>query len=247
MKRPSTRALPLVLSLALTCGIAIAQTTGSGTAPSTTPATGSSVTGGQSAPAVQPATGTRKSDTRKTGKLARGDRKFIQDAAEGGMFEVQAGQLAANKAGDDGVKQFASKLVEDHSAANNELVQLANSKGLELPAAPGRSQRRDLEKLGKQSGAKFDRMFVQDAVKDHQQDVRKFEKESGKVKDADLKAWIDKTLPHLREHLAMAQKLQAGEKNNAAAMGARGNGKADLRTTPGGAATGTNTGNKTGS
>jgi putative membrane protein len=222
MKPPSMHALPLVLSLALTCGLAVAQTTGSGTTAGTPPSTGSSVTGGQSAPAVQPGTGTRKSDTRKTEKLARGDRKFIQEAAEGGMFEVQAGQLAANKAADDGVKTFANKLVEDHSAANNELVQLANSKGLELPAAPGRGKRRDLEKLGKESGAKFDRMFVKDAVKDHQKDIKQFEKESGKVKDADLKAWIDKTLPHLREHLAMAQKLQASEKDNAASMGARG-------------------------
>lgn len=245
MKQPSSmRTLPLVLSLAFAGGVALAQTTGSAGTP---PSTGSSVTGGQAAPAVQPGAGTRKSDTRKTGKLARGDRQFIQEAAEGGMFEVQAGQLAANKAGDDAVKTFANKLVEDHSAANNELVQLANSKGLELPAAPGRSKRHDLEKLGKQSGAKFDQMFVKDAVKDHEKDVKKFEKESGKVKDADLKAWIDKTLPHLREHLAMAQKLQASGKNNAAAMGARGGSKADLGTTPSGAATGTNTGNKTGS
>jgi putative membrane protein len=245
MNKPVLRALPLALSLALACGFAsAADTAGSGTA-----STGSSVTGGQSAPAAQPATGTRNSNTKKNSQLARGDRKFMQDAAEDGMFEVQVGQLAANKASDDKVKQFASKLVEDHQSANNELVQLANTKGGELSAAPPRGKRRDLEKLGKDSGSKFDDKFVKAQVKDHEKDIKKFEKASGKVKDPQLKAWIDKTLPHLREHLAMAQQLpEAGKhKSDAASMGNSGASKSDMGTTPGGAATGTNTGKKTGS
>jgi putative membrane protein len=217
MKQAVLRALPLALSLALAGGFAAAaDTAGSGAS-----STGSSVTGGQSAPAAQPATGTRNSNTSKNSKIARGDRKFMQDAAEGGMFEVQSGQLAANKASDDKVKQFASKLVEDHQSANNELMQLANTKGLELPAAPSRSERREIEKLGKESGSKFDQDFAKVEVKDHEKDIKKFEKASGKVKDPELKAWIDKTLPHLREHLALAQQLPGagGHKSNAAAMG----------------------------
>jgi putative membrane protein len=206
MKQPAMRALPVALSLALACGFAAAaDTAGSGTASS-----GSSMTG------------TRTSHANANAKkVARGDRKFMQDAAEGGLFEVQSGQLAANKASDDKVKQFANKLVEDHQSANNELVQMANTKGLELPAAPSRSQRREIEKLGKESGSKFDQDFAKAEIKDHEQDIKKFEKASGKVKDPDLKAWIDKTLPHLREHLAMAKDLpEAGKhKSDAAAMG----------------------------
>jgi putative membrane protein len=216
MKKAVIRALPLALSLALAGGFAAAaDTPGSGTA-----STGSSVTGGQAAPAAQPATGTRNSKTSSASKLARGDRKFMQDAAEDGMFEVQAGQLAANKASDDKVKQFANKLVEDHQSANNELMQLATTKGVELPAAAPRGKRRDLEKLGKDSGSKFDDKFVKEQVKDHEKDIKKFEKASGKVKDPQLKAWIDKTLPTLRQHLAMAEKLKQG--GDAAAMGNRG-------------------------
>lgn len=208
MKTPAMRALPLALSLALACGLAAAaDTAGSGTA-----APGSSTTG------TQPAAATHG---KNANKIARGDRKFMQDAAEGGLFEVQSGQLAANKASDDKVKQFANKLVEDHQSANNELMQLATTKGLELPAAPSRSERRNIEKLGKESGSKFDQDFAKIEIKDHEKDIKKFEKASGKVKDPDLKAWIDKTLPHLREHLAMAKDLpEAGkQKNDAAAMG----------------------------
>jgi putative membrane protein len=182
------------------------------------------VTSGGAAPAAQPSAGTRKSESKKDDQLARGDRKFIQEAAEGGMFEVQAGQLAASKATDPNVKSFGEMLAKDHGAANNELVQLANSKKVELPAGPPRSKRNDLEKLGTLSGNAFDQRFVREVgIKDHEKDIKMFEKASGNVKDAELKGWIDKTLPTLRQHLAQAQRLpQMG--GDAAAMGNRGAG-----------------------
>jgi putative membrane protein len=185
-----------------------------------TPGTGTSATGGQAAPVAQPGAGTRNKETRKDDKVARGDRKFIEQAAEGGMFEVQAAQLAAAKATDAQVKSFASMLVDHHTAANNELVQIANAKGVELPAAPPRGMRKDVEKLGKKNGAEFDKDFVREVgIKAHEKDIKLFEKASKDVKDAQLKAFVDKTLPTLREHLAQAQKLPQSGKNSAA-MGA---------------------------
>ena len=176
-----------------------------------------------------------------------GARKFMEKAAEGGMMEVQAGQLASTKATDPEVKKFAEMLVKDHTAANDELIKMANGKHVELPPGPSHGERKDIEKMGKQGGAAFDKEFMSMGVKDHRKDVKDFEKASGKVKDLELKAWIDKTLPRLREHLAMAEKLQQST-GNYAAMGNRGATKSDLGTaTPKGAVTGTNTGNKTGS
>jgi len=113
-------------------------------------------------------------------------------------------------------------LFDHHTAANNELVQLANSKNIELPAAPRRALRRDVEKLGMRAGKEFDENFVRNVgIKAHQKDIKKFEKASKDVKDAQLKAWVDKTLPALREHLAQAQKLPQAGKGSAAAMGNR--------------------------
>lgn len=179
-------------------------------------------------------------------KLARADRKFMEKAAEGGMMEVQAGQLASTKASDPDAKNFAERLVKDHTAANDELIKLANAKHVELPPAPSHSERKEIEKLGKLSGAAFDKQFASLGVKDHRKDIKEFEKASGKVKDPELKAWIDKTLPTLREHLAMAEKLEQST-GNSAAMGNRGATKSDLgAATPKGAATGANSG-KTGS
>jgi putative membrane protein len=172
------------------------------------------MTGGQAAPAAQPGTGTRNTPDDKKTRLARADRKFIDRAAGDGMFEVQVGQLAASKASDPQVKSFASMLVDQHTAANNELVKLANAKGVELPAAPKHSLRREMDKLGMHSGADFDARFVREVgIKDHEKDIKMFEKAGKEVKDPELKAFIARTLPTLREHLAAAQKLpQAGKK-----------------------------------
>ena len=201
-----------LLALSLGLGGALAQTSG----------TGSSVTGGGAAPAAQPGAGTRNAETRKDDKVARGDRKFMEKAAGSGMFEVQVSQLAASKAADAAVKTYAQMLVEHHSAANNELIQLANTKGVELPAAPPRGMRKDIEKLGKKSGTEFDQDYIRNVgIKAHEKDIKMFEKASKDVKDTQLKAFIDKTLPTLQQHLAQAQKLpQSGNKAAAAAMGA---------------------------
>ena len=197
--------LPALVALALGLGAAQAQT--------------SPGSAGQAAPMTQPGAGTRNLPTQAR-KVARGDRKFIEEAAGGGMFEVQIAQLAAAKATDASVKGLATMLADHHTAANKELTQLANAKGVELPAAPKRALRRDIEKLGKKNGAEFDREFVREVgIKAHEKDIRMFEKASKDVKDADLKAFVDKTLPVLRDHLAAAQKLPQSGKNGAA-MGA---------------------------
>ncbi len=202
MKKTFT-AVPALVALAFSFGAAQAQQ----------PGTGSSATGGQSAPMAQPGTGTRNLPAKSD--IARGDRKFIEEAASGGMFEVQAAQLAASKATDPQVKSYASMLVDHHTAANNELVKLANAKGVELPAAPKRALRNDIEKLGKKNGTEFDRDFVREVgIKAHEKDIKMFEDASKDVKDPELKGFVDKTLPVLREHLAQAKKLpQAGNKS----------------------------------
>ncbi|QJW84046.1 DUF4142 domain-containing protein [Ramlibacter terrae] len=222
-----TTTLISALALAFAVGAAQAQSTGGavggGTGgPGSTGST-SSTTGGQSAPAAQPGTGTRNTPTKQDDKVSRGDRKFIEEAAGSGMFEVQVSQLAASKATDAQVKSYASMLVDHHTAANNELVKIANAKGVELPAAPKRSLRKDIEKLGKKSGAEFDRDYVREVgIKAHQKDIKLFQKASQDLKDPELKAFAAKTLPVLQDHLAQAQKLPRAGKSSAAAGGSRG-------------------------
>lgn len=144
---------------------------------------------------------------------ARGDRRFMEQAAQDGLFEVEISRLAVSRAADPAVKGFAGMLVEHHSAANTELAQLAGARGVTLPTGLPRGLRKQIDKLGKLSGAEFDKAYVSGVgIRAHRKDIQLFEKAGRSAKDAQLKAWIDKTLPTLREHLAQAQKLpQSGK------------------------------------
>jgi putative membrane protein len=149
-------------------------------------------------------------------KMERTDRRFIEDTVANGLFEQQAAQMAITQASDGAVKDYAGMMADMHSVANRELMDLAASKGLELPLAPPRAKRRELEQLGKKTGAEFDQEFVRKiAIYEHEKDIKRFRDASKEVKDLQLKAWIDKTLPALEQHLAQAQKLPQAQPGSA--------------------------------
>lgn len=210
-KSPALRALPLAIALSLGCGWAAAQSPANGSSAGTTAGTAPSAT----APSAKGS----GDDDAKGGKLSHGDRSFIADAAKGGMMEVEAGQIAQSKATDPAVKDFANTLVQDHTKANDELKQIAQSKGVQLPSKLDWTQGHELKKLKGEKGEKFDHEFAQHEVKDHQKDIKKFEKAAKDLKDPDLKAWAEKTLPDLKKHLQMAQQLPEAGKSSASATG----------------------------
>jgi len=139
--------------------------------------------------------------------MAAQDRNFLMEAAMGGMMEVELGRLAAQQGMNDAVKQFGQRMVDDHSKANQELMSLAQSKGITLPTTIDEKHQKDMTKLQGLSGADFDREYTKMMLSDHRKDVSEFEKQSTKGMDADLKAFASKTLPTLQEHLQMAEAL----------------------------------------
>ena len=131
-------------------------------------------------------------------------------AAQGGMAEVEISRLALTRASSDAVKQYAQKMIDDHTAANAELMQIASSKGITLPTAPDAKMRAMMAKMQNLSGAAFDREYVMNAGhKDHQKMEKLFRDESTRGRDADLKAFATKTLPVVRQHLQMARDLHS--------------------------------------
>ena len=135
------------------------------------------------------------------------DHKFATEAAMGGMMEVELGKVAAEKGASDEVRQYGQRMVDDHSKANEQLMQLASSKGLTLPTAPDAKHQAETQKLSALSGEKFDKEYVKMMLKDHKKDVPAFEKEANGGMDAELKAFAASTLPTLREHLQMIQRI----------------------------------------
>lgn len=138
-------------------------------------------------------------------KTTTPDKKFVMDTAAGGVFEVEAGKIAVQRASSQDVKKFGQMMIDDHSKANEELLQLANQKGITPPKTMKKEHQDEINKISKLSGDKFDKAYIDMMVKDHKKDISEFKKEAKDGKDPDLKAWAAKTLPKLEEHLKMAQ------------------------------------------
>jgi putative membrane protein len=156
--------------------------------------------------------GTRDTTASTTGtmstsaKLGFMDKRFVTKAADGGQAEVQIAQLAADRASNPEVKSFAQKLVNDHTAVNQELTTLASNKGVTLDTDDNKD--RVYNRLAKKSGTEFDREFVEHMIDDHEKDVKMFEKASTDAKDADIRSFALKHVNHLKDHLAQAQSLR---------------------------------------
>jgi putative membrane protein len=139
--------------------------------------------------------------------LNAADSAFVMKAAAGGMMEVEAGNIAQQNAQSDRVKAFGSMMVKDHSAANQELMSLASSRGITLPTDLPASMKKHMDQMRNMKGKQFDNHYMSMMLSDHKKDVSEFEKNSNSANDAELKAWATKTLPVLRTHLDSAQAI----------------------------------------
>ncbi len=137
------------------------------------------------------------------------DSNFMTKAAQGGMAEVELGQLAVQKASNQSVKDFGQKMVDDHSKANEELKSIAAKQGVTLPTTLDTKDQATKDRLSKLSGAEFDRAYMTDMVKDHRMDVAEFRREADHGTDPDVKAFAAKTLPTLESHLKMAETTES--------------------------------------
>lgn len=137
------------------------------------------------------------------------DREFVTKAAQGGMEEVAMGRAVQPKATAPVVKAFAARMITDHGKADAELKSLLVSKSVTLPADLDPEHRKNVDEMASLSGPQLDKQYADDMVEDHEEDVKEFKEAQKKVKDPDLRAWIDKTLPTLEQHLNMAKDMQA--------------------------------------
>ena len=143
------------------------------------------------------------------------DAEFAVEVADGGLLEVQLGTLAASKATAPQVKQFAQMMVDDHKKASNELKALAQGKSITLPDVMSeKCQKKYYDLDQKEKGYDFDKEYIDLMVKDHKDDIDKFEKEADKGNDADMKSWAAGKLATLRHHLEEAERIQENLKDN---------------------------------
>ena len=137
------------------------------------------------------------------------DANFVKEAAQGGMLEVKLGEQALQNASSPDVKRFAQRMVDEHGKANKDLMSVVGTKGVMVPKDLDAKGKEMCEKLGKLKGADFDKEYMRQMVKDHEEDVAEFQKASKNLQDPDVKAWVMKTLPTVTEHLHRPRRFKA--------------------------------------
>ena len=143
--------------------------------------------------------------------FAQADQKFVTDAIEGNLAEVQMGQLAQTNGASQSGKDFGQMLVTDHGQANTKAQSVAQTFNVTPPTEPNAKQKKDYDKMSKLNGAAFDKAFAQHMVADHKKDIAAFQKET-KSKNQAAASFAKETLPTLQKHLETAQSLQKGAK-----------------------------------
>lgn len=146
--------------------------------------------------------------TESSARLSSGDEKALKDMAQANINEVAAAKIALSKAESSDVKAFAQKMVDDHGAALTKVQSVAQQKGVTLPTEPDAQHKAMADKLEKQSGDAFDKMYMENAgTKDHQMVLSKLQSDAKNIKDVDVKALADAHTPVVEQHLKSAQEM----------------------------------------
>jgi putative membrane protein len=142
------------------------------------------------------------------------DVEFAVEAADGGLLEVQLGQLALSNASSPQVKQFAQMMVDDHGKANDELKALAAAKNITLPSTLSDKAMKIYNDIAGKAGSDFDKAYMDRMVKSHKDNLDDFKEEADEGADSDLRSWASAKISTLQHHLQLAESAAETLKNS---------------------------------
>ncbi|RZJ88219.1 MAG: DUF4142 domain-containing protein [Brevundimonas sp.] len=132
---------------------------------------------------------------------------FVTNAAIGGMYEVEAGKIAAMRSTNPAIKAFGSKMVADHTAAGEKLKPLATALNLTIPAMMDQRHQGLIDNLRGATDQDFDRVYLQQQEAAHNETKALLEAFGMTSNDATLKTWASETLPTVTAHQAMVDQM----------------------------------------
>jgi len=137
------------------------------------------------------------------------DEQFVVKATQVNLAEINLGRIAVERASAAQVKDYANQMVKAHSAANDQLLGIANKKKIGITPSQEANQKYEALKnnLLQRQGADFDREYMETMAKGHTKAVALYEQESKNGKDEDVKRYAATLLPTVQEHLKAAENL----------------------------------------
>lgn len=144
------------------------------------------------------------------------DKMFVSKALQGGMAEVQLGQLTLQKSSNDQVKQFAQRMIDDHTKLGEQMKPVAQQLGVSDPKGVSKKDKATMAKLQALSGPAYDEAYIRDMVKDHKQDLSEFQTEASSGQDQTVKDAANQGSKVIAQHLQMIQQLAKDQNVNMA-------------------------------
>jgi putative membrane protein len=142
-----------------------------------------------------------------TSEAVMKDEAFVRAAARGGLSEIKLGKLAMDQGSNEAVKAFGTRMVAEHTKAGDDLKEAAKEGNIGLPKDLTAKDQATYDRLSKLSGAEFDQAYAQDMVKDHQQDLRDFQREANHGNDDVVRGFASETVPMIQQHLDQAKEM----------------------------------------
>ena len=132
---------------------------------------------------------------------------FVKEAAEEERGEIVLGQLATGRASHKQVRQYGQHMLDDHTIGYQELQQLGAQRDIPIPSEPSKEKKEKEQEFSQLKGEEFDRAYVSYMIRDHLKDIEEFAGAAKTVKDPTVRQWAQRSLPKLKEHLAMAKQI----------------------------------------
>ncbi|QIB67514.1 DUF4142 domain-containing protein [Kineobactrum salinum] len=137
---------------------------------------------------------------------------FVDTATAKGMAELETARLALEN-GTSHVRDFARRMIEDHTKANEKLASLASQEGLEIADDATLMDQAQAMILKVQDGESFDEAYIDNQIVAHEQTIELFER-GATIEDTEIARFAESTLPKLREHLEMVKALKNKRSGN---------------------------------
>ncbi|MCF2487224.1 DUF4142 domain-containing protein [Dyadobacter sp. CY347] len=147
-------------------------------------------------------------DTAGTDVTAELDKQFMLSASDGGLFEINAGQVASSNGTTTALKAFGQQMLDEHTDIKQALMKIAKDANVDLPTTLSNAKQQKLDSLSALSGIAFDTTYIKMVAISHEEAVNLYEIQATSARNIDLKAFAADNLPRLRAHLEKARSMR---------------------------------------
>jgi putative membrane protein len=148
----------------------------------------------------------QKHETAMSGhNMENSDRSFLTSAAEANLAEIDMAKLVGQKSTDPAVKDFANRMITDHTQASQRLATVAETNGVKLPTEESAAERNKKSELQKLSGAQLNEAYLRNELQGHKETISAFENEIEHRQNQETKSYAEQTLPTLQDHIRIAE------------------------------------------